>query len=407
MSSKNIWYISKYIAPAYAAKVAVRGFMLLKEFDKLGCKSVLITSDSNHLATPPCFNEAIYSEVVDGVDVFWLKTVKYKKANSLLRILSWFDFELQLFKMKKKDIPKPDFIIVSSLSLLTVLNGIYLSRKYNCKFIFEVRDIWPMVLIETAKYNKNNPFILFLKYIEKLAYKKADLIVGTMPNLRQHVYNSLGFEKPVVCIPQGVDYDSISNFKPLSEDYVAKYLSFDGFVVCYAGTIGADNSLDTLIRCAKLMDHRDDVNFIIVGDGYLKDHYMSLALGLKNIKFLPRVDKQQVQSLLSHADLLYFSAPKSETFNYGQSLNKVIDYMFSGKPIVASYSGYPSMLNDSGCGVYVPAENELALKKEIEKILSMLKPEREIMGLKGKEWLLENQRFEILAKKYLNYMDSL
>ena len=42
---------------------------------------------------------------------------------------------------------------------------------------------------------------------------------------------------------------------------------------------------------------------------------------------------------------------KSKVWDYGQSMNKIVDYMMAGKPVVASYSGYPSMLNEAGSGI--------------------------------------------------------
>lgn len=171
---KNIWYISKYVAPSYAAKVSARGFLILSALAKKGHQCTLITSDSNHLINAPIFHGSIMQECVDDVDVTWLKTWKYKGARSLGRMVSWLDFEWQLFKMPKKMLTKPDVIIVSSLSLLTILNGLWLKRKYGSKLIFEVRDIWPMVLVTSGGVNPYNPFVLLLSWLEKLAYKKAD-----------------------------------------------------------------------------------------------------------------------------------------------------------------------------------------------------------------------------------------
>ena len=82
-------------------------------------------------------------------------------------------------------------IIVSSLSILTLLNGLYLKRKYNCKLIFEIRDIWPLSAIEFGGFDKKNIFIKLLKFVEYLGYKYSDHIVGTMPNLGKHVTKSI------------------------------------------------------------------------------------------------------------------------------------------------------------------------------------------------------------------------
>ena len=46
----------------------------------------------------------------------------------------------------------------------------------------------------------------------------------------------------------------------------------------------------------------------------------------------------------------------------GSLSNKLIDYMMAGKPVVASYSGYQSMLNEANAGLFVPAGSMLSLR---------------------------------------------
>ncbi|HGE6078706.1 TPA: glycosyltransferase family 4 protein [Vibrio cholerae] len=404
---KNIWYISKYVAPSYAAKVSARGFLILSALAKKGYQCTLFTSDSNHLISAPKFKGAVMQECVDGVDVHWLKTWKYKTARSIGRMISWLDFEWQLFKMSKKDLPKPDVIIVSSLSLLTILNGLLLKRKYNCKLVFEVRDIWPMVLVSSGGISQKNPFVIFLSWLEKLAYRKADSVVGTMPNLTEHIYNVTGQNIKAHCIPQGLDEGLLSEQMPLSNDYMNEYIPKNKFIVCHAGSIGADNALETFFSCARMMKEQKDIHFLIVGDGYLKDKYQKENSDLKNITFAPRVEKKQVQSVLKLVDIVYFSVNSSPIWSYGQSLNKVIDYMLSGKPILASYTGYPSMINEANCGTFVPAENVVLLKEEIERLSAMSSEVRNKMGHRGYEWLLANRQFHHLAESYKNIIEEL
>jgi len=404
-TGRSIWYISKYSGPPYAAKVGARGFLLLREFARMGNKPVMITSDSNHLATPPHLKAAQLYEQIEDVDVYWLRTKKYKGARSIGRIISWFDFEFQLWRMPKENLPIPDIIIVSSLSLLTIVNGLWLRRRYGCKLIFEVRDIWPMVLTESGGFSPLNPFVIFLGWIEKLGYKTADLIVGTMPNLKAHVEEVIGHERPVVCIPQGLDETLLGTPEPLNKNYVDSYIPNGKFVVCYAGSIGADNALQTLMDCARAMQDRHDIHFLIVGDGYLKTQFQKQTRDLENITFAPRVAKAAVQSVLSFADVVYFAVHKSPMLHFGQSLNKIIDYMLSGKPVIASFTGFPSMINEAGCGSFVPAGDVGALRAEIERFADMSAVERSHIGVSGREWLLKNRRFETLARDYLRYID--
>jgi glycosyltransferase involved in cell wall biosynthesis len=111
-----------------------------------------------------------------------------------------------------------------------------------------------------------------------------------------------------------------------------------------------------------------------------------------------------VQCFLSYADVLYFSAFKSKVYDYGQSANKFIDYMISGKPIIASYSGYYSMINEANCGYFIPAENVSALVNKIKELIKVPKSERNIMGARGLSWLIKNRKYEKLADDYLAFL---
>src|SRR5690606_4528872 len=107
---------------------------------------------------------------------------------------------------------------------------------------------------------------------------------------------------------------------------------------------------------------------------------------------------------LSRCSLLYFSVHPSRVWHYGQSLNKVIDYMLSGKPVVASYTGYPSMIDEAGCGCYVPAGDVEALRREILHYVAMPAEQRRAVGQRGRDWILQYRRYPVLAARYLNIL---
>lgn len=400
--SACIWYISKYIALPRERKWSIRAFSILREVVKAGNRCVIITSDSNHLTNPTPVHGTHEREVVDGVEVTWLRTKEYRGAKSLSRIVSWIDFEWRLWRLPKQDLPRPDAIIVSSLSLLTIFNGLLLRRRYGSRLIFEVRDIWPLTIIEEGGFSPRNPFVMALAWVERLAYRRSDAIVGTMPNLAQHVAEVAGpTAAPVYCIPMGVDDDAVEQISPLPADYVQAHIPQGRFIVCHAGTIGITNALETLFACARAMQDRKDIHFLLVGEGGLKEQFRQECADLRNVTFAPGVPKNMVPSVLSHCDLLYFSVHRSKIWSFGQSLNKVIDYMLAAKPVLASYTGYPSMINEAGSGSYVPAGNVALLKAEIERYAEMPEAQRLALGSAGRKWLLENRRYEKLGQDYL------
>jgi glycosyltransferase involved in cell wall biosynthesis len=265
-----------------------------------------------------------------------------------------------------------------------------------------------LTLVEEGGYRKSNPFIMLLSLIEKYGYSKADVIVGTMPNLAEHVKHVVKTEKRVECIPFGLDDQTIlsSPSDVIQTSLINTYIPRDKFVVCYAGSIGLTNALETLFKCAELMKQDKDVHFIIIGDGDLKSQYERQFGHLKNVSFFPQIEKYMLQSILVACDLLYFATKNSLVWRYGQSLNKIIDYMLAGRPIIGSYSGYPSMINEADCGSFVPAENEVALMKEIIRYKIMPKEERDRIGKRGQNWLLKNREYQYLAEKYIEIING-
>jgi glycosyltransferase involved in cell wall biosynthesis len=152
-----------------------------------------------------------------------------------------------------------------------------------------------------------------------------------------------------------------------------------------------------------MQDH-PNIHFLVVGDGDLRESYQKKYAHLDNLSFGPKVPKAMVQSVLAKCDLLYFSVHVSKVWQYGQSLNKVIDYMMAGKPVVASYTGYPSMINEANCGTYVPAGDVPALKQEVLRYAQMDNHERQQIGARGKDWLLATRNYKKLATDYLEVM---
>ena len=404
----KIWIISKY-ASSLEVGFESRLFSLARRFVKSGNFVAIISSDSNHFGNYPLYKNTYNFEKFEKLNVLRIRTFKYLKTASIQRIISWIDFEIKLYFAPLKSFNKPDVIIVSSLSLITILNGIRLKYKYGAKLIFEIRDIWPLTIIEEGGYQPLNPFVLILSVIEKYGYIKSDLIVGTMPNLKEHINNVLGLNnKKCVCVPFGFDANYFSSSIADPEKFLNDYNIPKGkFIVGYAGSIGISNGLQAFIDCAKSMVDDNRFAFTLLGDGDSKSNYLKQTSGYKNIYFIPKVNREEVASYLSLCNLLYFSSLKSTIWNFGWSPNKLIDYMMSGKPVLASYSGHQSMINEAKSGFFIPAEDSEAIKAALENMIAMNPDDLVKMGNDGKDWILKNRDWDIVSGKYLEIMIEL
>lgn len=390
----TIWYLSKYVAPPGGGGVGSRGYELMVELAALGHECVIITSDANHLTQVPEFAGKVLDERRDGLRMVWLKTFKAEVAKSGRRVLSWLDFERRVMRYDTDTLPRPDVIVASSLSLLTILNGLRLRRKYGARLVFEVRDIWPLTLVEEGGFSESNALVRALGVVERLGYRRADAIVGTMPALDKHVRAVVGRELDVHCIPMGFSERTVQDALPLSPR------PDERLVVGYAGTIGVTNAVETLLDAARLLNDRSDIEFRIIGDGPLLSGLKREYADLHNVTWVAKVPKERLREELAQCDVLHLSTYPSRVWEFGQSLNKLIDYMLAARPVIAAYGGHPSMIDESGCGIFVEPGDPARLAAEFGRFAAMPSTDRAAMGQRGRDWLLEHRTFGQLARDY-------
>jgi glycosyltransferase involved in cell wall biosynthesis len=402
----NIWFISKYASHPKYAKAPPRLFYLAREASKMGHVTRMITSNSNHFTTVPDTGQCYNYDYQDFVEIIWIDTKKYKKTASIERLLSWFDFEWKLFRMPLISKDRPDVVIVSSLSILTILYGSYLKRKFGSLLVFEIRDIWPLTLIEEGGFSRWHPLSIFLGAVEYFGYMTADLIVGTMPNLRKHVENRGFHDKRVFCSPLGFDSLENSLSKSFIDNPFRNLTEANKFYVGYAGSMGISNGLDILIEVIKSLRFYNKIHFLIVGSGDLKNKYERDLIDNENVTFLSRIEHKYISDFLQVCDVLYLSTNQSKVWEYGQSMNKVVDYMLAAKPIIASYNGFPSMINEASCGVFVNGSNPDDLRKVFLEYSNFSSQQLKEIGLNGRKWLIQNRSYEKLARDYISHIEE-
>lgn len=396
MKLKKIWYISKYALNPEQGGPS-RQYLFSKYFNQLGYQTVLLSSNSNGFHHYK-FDDFFLNYQRGSFKHVILKGNKIELGLNLNRIKSWFLFEKRALQfLSKQNIKKNDIIIVSSLSILSFVTGVYLKKKHKVKLIVEVRDIWPQTLIDFKNLSRYNPLILFLSTIEKFGYRYADYIVGTMGNLVEHIKN-VSYENfgKIHYIPMGMDLQEVNDSE--KEIEIPKH---SNFTVGYAGTLGRANKVDLILEAAELLSENKKIVFRIMGDGVLKNNYLRKYDHLKNVFFLPKVKKEKVNSFLKQCDVLVNPWEDKSIYKFGVSPNKWIDYMYAAKPIIVPYCGYENIINEAKCGEFIETNNPQLFADTIEKYSNMSKEELKIKGQNGKNYLKENLSYEILSKKYI------
>lgn len=402
---KEIWLICKYASPEIYGGGS-RHFFLSEEWIKHDFTVTVFTSNSNHLNNSlPSLQEKYDLNYYNGVLSVMFNCVRSKKSFSVWRVISWIQFEFRLFMFDKRKLKPPDIVLVSSLSLLSIITGLFYAWYYKANFVLEIRDIWPLTLIEVGKLKKYNPFIQLLASIEKLGYKKADIIVGTMPNLGEHVASVLGHRKPVYCIPQGITLKSYLELSKPSASVLNLGL-LDSFKIVYTGTLNLNNPIDELLEALDdTFLEKYNIEIIIVGAGdrlnLLSNRYKSTR-----IHFLGYFPKQDIKNILAIANLAYDCIIPG-VGRYGMSRYKWIDYMCAGLPILCSFTGFPSILNEAHCGFFVEYGCHSLLRSKILEVLLLPKGDLKRIGLNGRDFIFKQRLFSKLACDYIHLFNDL
>jgi len=404
-----LWLISKY-AVSNKQGNPTRQYFLSYNFAKKGMITSLISSQSSNLKTYNKLSNFYHLEEDGLLKHFLLAGPKINLGFSFLRIWSWIIFEFNLWRLAiwHKKLEKPNVIIVSSLSLLSFISGVLLKWRYGAKLILEVRDIWPLSLVEVGGFSKYNPFVILLKGVEKFGYVNADAIVGTMPNLEEHIREITRKAIPVYFVPQGFEHTQILD--QLTSETVNKLelRSNNEFNIIYSGTIGKSNKVELILEIAKaLTDKAPAIHFYIMGNGPLKDQLKFDYIALKNVTFIDAIKYYEVPIFLSNFDLLIYPVSDHSIYRFGISPNKIIDYMRSGRPILTIYNGFPSLIKADLYSFNVASQNVDILTA---KVLELANLERQILNKLGQNAKLIVERyhsFDALSDKYLMIIKEL
>jgi glycosyltransferase involved in cell wall biosynthesis len=396
---KNIWIINQY-AGSRIHGMNFRSWYFANEMKKMGHHPHIISGSFSHMLQKlPEMKAKFQDETVEGVDYTWVKVRSYKGSQSVGRVLVMIQFMLRLFSLPKKRLPKPDIILVSSLSPFPILNAYFWSKKYKAKLIFEVRDIWPLSLIEIGGMSKFHPLALFFGWFEKFAYKRADKVISLLPEAHEHMISRGMKPEKFVYVPNGFDPAELQKQNDLSEAFKAQ-IPKDKFIVGYAGSIGAANAMDYFIDAANLLEENDAIAFVMVGKGQHKPELMKKAG--KNVLFMDPVNKDQVQSVLRLFDVCYIGWHKHSIYRFGISPNKIFDYMFASKPIIHSVNAGNDLVKDADAGFSIDSENPKLIAETILKVAAMNQDERSKLGKNGHTFVEKYHTYEQLTKKLMD-----
>ena len=165
------------------------------------------------------------------------------------------------------------------------------------------------------------------------------------------------------------------------------------------GNFSERKDFETFIRAGiRLLDKRDDITFLAVGDGPLLDRHIQMVPPKYASNFVFPGIRTDVESLINIFDIGVL-ATNSHVHGEGIS-NVILEYMALAKPVVATEGGgNPEIVRHNHTGVLVPPHSSEALAKELNKLLRNESLRLE-MGQNGKKRVAEEFGLSKMTASY-------
>jgi glycosyltransferase involved in cell wall biosynthesis len=304
-------------------------------------------------------NRLWQTETIDGIRV--IRVWSYITANEGMakRILDYLSYMLSA-TLASLFVRRVDIVVGTSPQFFTAVAAWAVAACKRVPFVFELRDLWPES-IKAVGAMKASAALQGLERLELFLYRRAALIVSVTESFKSNLVGRGIDARKIEVVTNGVD---IARFSPRAKDATLEdELAWQGcFVAGYIGTHGMAHGLDTLLSAMqRLQDHNEgrDVRLLMLGDGARKAALQDEAqrLGLRNVRFVGTVPKDQVARYWSLLDVSVIHLRRTELFTTVIP-SKLFECMGMGLPVLHGVAGESAaIVEHEGVGIVFEPEN--------------------------------------------------
>lgn len=332
-----------------------------------------------------------YSEEYEGMKVVRSPLVPRGKGGAVRLALNYLSFAFTTSLMALRTRKDIDLIFVFEPSPITVGIPALVAKKITgAPIIFWVQDLWPESLSATGMV-RSSTILLLVDRLVGFIYSGCDLILVQSRAFISSIQEA------------GVPEKRIRYFPNSAEDY---YQPFDlpedapefrelptGFIIMFAGNVGAAQDFDTILATAMILRDRPDIKWVIVGAGrmfqWLENRIEELGLA-DTVHLLGRKPAESMPRYFAFADVMLLTLRRDPIFSLTIP-SKLQSYLACAKPVIAGIDGEGArIVEESGAGFTCPAESPEELALAALKMYRLSQSDRAAMGQKARSYFEDN-----------------
>lgn len=191
-------------------------------------------------------------------------------------------------------------------------------------------------------------------------------------------FHKLSSISPEMCrrlIEKGVPRERVSEFRnwadidairPMTRPspYREQWGITTEHVALYSGNIANKQGIEIVLEAARLLQHRDDLTFVVCGEGPNRARLEELAAGLPNIRFHDLQPKERLNELMGLATIHLL--PQLAGAADLVLPSKLTNMLASGRPVVATAAAGTGLAREvDGCGLVVEPGSAEAMARGI------------------------------------------
>lgn len=344
-------------------------------------------------------------EQIDGIRV--IRTWMYVTPNSgfARRVANYLLFAL-LATWAALRAPRPDLVIATSPQFFVGVAGALASRLRRLPFVLEIRDLWPKSIVELGQLS-DGPILSALEALERWLYRSADGVVVNTRTFREHITARGVSDDAVELVYNGIDPTRFSPRPPAPSLLRAHGLE-GKFTIAYVGTLGLAHGLELLIDVAERMRDRDDLHFVLIGDGAdrakLEQEIARRSLG--NVSLLGLQPRDAMPDWIASIDLLLVMLRDLPVFETVIP-SKIFEFLAQERPVVLAARGeIRRMMDEAGGALVIDPENEDQLVSAIERVQADPEAAR-ARASAGRAWVEAGYLRDDLARGMMVFLERI
>ena len=325
--------------------------------------------------------------------------ISNKRTNLLARAIAFALFSL-VTALAASIGRRTQLILAMSPPLTLAPAGWIAARRHRAPLVLNIQDVHPDAAIETGTLNDER-VIGLLKRLEIFSYRKADAITVLSRDLKERLSNRVEDESKILVIPNFVDTERIYPAEK-HNSYREELGVTDETVVLYAGNIGFSQPLEIVLEAAQHLAHRDDVLFVINGNGSRRAHLETASEEMPNVTFMDYQPNSRLNEVLACGDIHII--PLKPGLGSISVPSKLYSILAAGRPVLASVdpgTEIDAVVTQSGAGRSVRAGDTEAFIAALEALIDDPNG-RAAAGLNARHFAEEWLSAEAIGETYNN-----